>query len=103
MGLDTGRIRLCGGGAKSRVWAHIRADLCQRPIEIAKVTDASPLGAALLASVAAGLSKSVDEAVSQMSIKVTAIDPNPARVAAYNAAYQRYRTLFEALRPLYAD
>jgi xylulokinase len=102
MGIATDRIRLCGGGAKSRVWAQMRADLCQRPVEVAKVTDASPLGAAVLASVAAGMAGSVDEAVGRLPLRLTTIEPDPARAATYEDAYRRYRALFDALRPLYA-
>jgi xylulokinase len=102
MGIDTGRIRLCGGGARSRVWAQMRADLCRRPVEIAKVTDASPLGAALLACVASGAAGSIDEAVGRMPLRVTAIDPDPAKAEIYESAYRRYRILFDALAPLYA-
>lgn len=103
MGLATDRIRLCGGGAKSRVWAQIRADLCQRPVEIAKVTNASPLGAALLASVTAGIAGSVDEAVSRMPLRLATATPDPAKAETYEIAYRRYRILFDALTPLYAD
>lgn len=103
MGIATDRIRLCGGGARSRVWAHIRADLCQRPAEVTEVTDASPLGAALLASVAAGMTGSVNEAVSRMPLRVTTVEPDPAKATVYETAYRRYRKLFDALAPLYAD
>jgi xylulokinase len=103
IGIATNRIRLCGGGARSRVWAQIRADLCQRPIDIAKVTDASPLGAALLASVAAGMVGSIDEAVSRMPLCISTIEPDPAKAAVYETAYRRYRAVFDALCPLYAD
>lgn len=103
MGLATDRIRFCGGGAKSRVWAQMRADICQRPVEIAKVKDASPLGAALLASVAAGLTNSVDEAVGRLPRQIVTVNPDPARASVYETAYRRYRALFEALAPLYGD
>jgi xylulokinase len=103
MNLSTDAIRLCGGGARSRVWAQIRADLCQRPVEIAKVADASPLGAALLASVAAGLAGSVDEAVSRLPLHLATVEPDPAKRPIYEDAYRRYRALFDALAPLYAD
>lgn len=102
MGVATDRIRLCGGGAKSRVWAQIRADLCQRPVEVAKVMNASPLGAAVLASVTAGIAESVDEAVSRMPLRLATVEPDPAKAEKYETAYRRYRTLFDALAPLYA-
>jgi xylulokinase len=102
MGVATDRIRLCGGGAKSRVWAQIRADLCLRPVEVTEVMNASPLGAALLASVTAGLAGSVDEAVSRMPLRLATVEPDPAKAEKYETAYCRYRTLFDALAPLYA-
>ena len=102
MHIPTNPIRLCGGGAKSHVWAQIRADLCKRPVEVAKVTNAAPLGAALLAGVAAGIVDSVDEAVCRMPLSVITVEPDPAKAERYETAYRRYRTLFDALTPLYA-
>ncbi len=100
IGIATGHLRLCGGGARSRVWAQMRADICQRPVEIAKSTDASPLGAALLAAVAAELVRSVEEGVARMPLHLTTIDPDPAREQVYEDAYRRYRAVFEVLAPL---
>lgn len=101
LGVLADRIRLCGGGAKSRAWAEIRADLCQRPVEIAGYLDASPLGAALLAKVAAGHAHSVEELVRAMSKHLVTIEPNPANRDVYADAYERYRKLFDALEPLF--
>jgi xylulokinase len=102
MGLSTARIRLCGGGAKSQVWAAIRADLCQRPVEVSDVNDAAPLGAAVLALVSVGLVGSVDEAARCLPGRISVTEPDPARAAVYDSAYRRYRRLFDALSPLYA-
>ena len=102
MGIATDRIRLCGGGARSRVWAQIRADLCRRPVEVSDVNDAAPLGAAVLACVAAGLVGSVDEGAGRLPGRIAVTEPNPAKAAVYEDAYHRYRTLFDALRPIYA-
>jgi hypothetical protein len=65
--------------------------------------DASPLGAAFLASVAAGLAGSVDEAVGHLPLHLKTVEPDPAKSTVYEDAYQRYRALFEALVPLYGD
>src|SRR5262249_54520715 len=35
LGVEAGRLLLLGGGARSRIWARIRADLLQRPAEVA--------------------------------------------------------------------
>jgi hypothetical protein len=37
-----------------------------------------------------------------MPLRVTAIDPDPAKAEIYESAYRRYRILFDALAPLYA-
>lgn len=97
MGIGTERIRLCGGGARSRVWAQIRADLCQREVEIARHIDAAPFGAALLASVAAGLSRSVEELSRQLSDGLERISPDPAQRDIYESCYRQYRVLFDTL------
>jgi xylulokinase len=68
---------------------------------VTKVMNASPLGAALLASVTAGLAGSVDEAVSRTPLRLTTVEPDPAKAEKYETAYRRYRTLFDALAPLY--
>ncbi|MGF1611543.1 MAG: FGGY-family carbohydrate kinase, partial [Kiloniellales bacterium] len=53
MGVALDSILLLGGGARSRLWVQIRADLAGLPVEVPRVVDASPLGAAMLAAVAA--------------------------------------------------
>jgi len=103
LGIATGRIRLSGGGARSRVWAQIRADVSGRPVEIVDVADASPIGAAILAATAIGLSSSLRQAAERLSGGIETIDPNPSAKATYDRSYRRYRTLFDALTPLHAD
>ena len=103
MGVATDRIRLCGGGARSRVWA---ADT-RRPLPAARrsrrmSTTPRRLGAAVLACVAAGLVGSVDEGAGRLPGHIAVTEPNPAKAAVYEDAYGRYRSLFDALRPLYA-
>ncbi|MER8567259.1 FGGY family carbohydrate kinase [Mesorhizobium sp. M0924] len=103
LGITTGRIRLSGGGARSRVWGQIRADVSGRPVEIAGAADASPIGAAILAAAAVGLTSSVQQAAERLAGHVETIDPDPSAKAAYDRSYRRYRTLFDALTPLHAD
>ena len=103
MGVPIQAIRLLGGGARSRLWAQIRADLTGLPVEVPEVTDTSALGAALLASVAAGAHAGIEEAAGLVGAVARTIDPDSANRAAYDEAYGSYRALFEALRPMYGD
>jgi len=103
LGVETPRIRLSGGGARSRVWARMRADITGRPVEVASVADASPIGAAILAAAAVGLSTSVREAAEALSGDIEVFEPDPAARETYDRSHRRYRTLFEALSPLHTD
>ena len=100
--IDTSQLLLLGGGAKSRIWAQIRADLVQRPAQISPVADSSPVGAGLLAAVASGLARNLDEAADRIAPPDATIAPDAANRAAYDDAYGRYRRLFESLKPLFS-
>ena len=59
-------------------------------------------GAAMLAAAGAGLHPDVHAAVAQMAgTRREAVVPNPERQAVYAEAYERYRSLYSALRPLF--
>jgi xylulokinase len=103
LGVRTDRIRLAGGGARSRLWAQIRADVANRPVEYGPAGDAAPLGAAALAMFAAGLAGSVREAVAPLAAGRKVCQPDPGARPAYEHAYARYRKLFEALTPMFDD
>src|SRR5262249_60170322 len=53
-GLRVERIFLGGGGAKSAVWLQIHADILQKPVHLARETEACALGPAMDESVAPG-------------------------------------------------
>lgn len=91
------RIRLMGGGARSEVWARIRATVANLPVEASPVTDASPLGAAALAAQAVN----GGDLVAPSSGPLTAIVPDATDRDAAEAAYLRYQRLFDALGPMY--
>ena len=101
MGVDINSISLLGGGAKSRVWAGIRADLTGLPVEIPILADTAPVGSAILASVAAGIQPDLFTAARKVGGIKKTVEPDPAAKAAYDDAYDTYHRLFECLRPMY--
>jgi xylulokinase len=96
-------ILLLGGGARSRLWAQIRADCAGLPVQIPKERDTSPLGAAICAAVAGGMQPDIATCAGLIGTIAETVEPNPASRAAYDEAYQAYHKLFESLRPMFAD
>lgn len=106
-GITPGEIRLVGGGAKSKVWRQMVADVFGCPVVCPVTQEAGALGAALQAfwcySHAQGeklsLKAITDEFVSLDSS--TAAEPQAQNVSAYNEIYARYLKLDQQLRPLF--
>jgi xylulokinase len=98
LGLGRDEIRVVGGGAASDTWMQIKADVTGRPIHRVMVKEATALGAALLAGVAAGIFADLDDAVHR---SVTLADepfaPNSGNRSRYDDAYGRYQKLYDAV------
>jgi xylulokinase len=101
LGVQVDAIRAVGGGAKSAFWTQLRADLTGIPVEIARHVDTSPIGAAMLASVAAGQSSDLGQSAARLNEGLKVVHPDPSKKAAYDAAYEKYHQLFKHLRPLF--
>ncbi len=103
MGLAIDAIVLLGGGARSALWAQIRADLTGLPVELPQSVDTSPIAAAMLAAVAAGVQSSLAAAAPLVAGEVRTIEPDPTKKAASDDAYGAYRKLFLSLRPMFRE
>jgi xylulokinase len=101
MDVAVGAIRLLGGGARSQLWAQVRADVSGLPVEVPEVVDTSPLGAAALAAVAAGLFADVDAACARLGRIEATVEPESRNQDAYDEGYASYRRLFACLRPIF--
>jgi xylulokinase len=102
LGLPAREVLLVGGGAHSRVWAQIRADLVGVPHRVAAHADATPIGAAMIAAVAAGLAPDLAALAARVPPPAATFTPDPAAAGPAGEAYARYRRLVEQLAPLAA-
>jgi xylulokinase len=96
LGLAGDRVVLVGGGAHSPLWAQIRADVIGLPHEVVANPDTSPVGAAMIASVAAGMH--TDLAAAAALVTPRHVDYAPGN--RLDDAYGRYRRLIGQLLPL---
>ena len=95
------QVRATGGGARSRVWRQILADVFGTELVTVNVTDSSAYGAALLAGVGARVYANVPEACAQTVKIVDTVQPVPENRRAYDAYYPVYRSLYPALKPAF--
>ncbi len=84
------QLRICGGGAKSRIWCQIIADVLGLPVDRMDVADASALGAAMIALAGCERRDPAQTAVSALK-SADRIEPDAARHRLYSEQYQRYR------------
>jgi xylulokinase len=102
MGVRGDTILLLGGGAHSRVWSQMRADIAGRAAIVPRHVDTSPIGAAMLAIVASGAIANLAEAATLVGGGGETFNPDNARAAIYNDAHAAYRRLFDSLEPIFA-
>ena len=97
-GLTLRQIRLSGGGARSRFWRQLQADIYGTPCVTINAEEGPAYGASLLAAVGTGRFKNVREACSAC-IKVTrTVRPKPGMKKAYKRLYSQYCRLYPALK-----
>jgi xylulokinase len=100
MRLPVKRIFLIGGGARSRLWGEIVANVFNCSVAVPTPGDAS-FGACLLAGVGIGLFPDVRSAVAKCLHVDRRIDPDPAAAVKYDHLFTCYRRIHDALAPVY--
>lgn len=65
-GFEVERLGFCGGNSKSGLWNRIQATVLGKPVVVPVERDASAVGAAICASVGAGIYRNMDEAMGRM-------------------------------------
>ncbi len=86
-----GDLRLTGGGARSRYWCQIRADILDRQVSIPENAEAA-LGMAVLA---ASVGRRVSEVAAEMVRVRKVIDPRPGRSERFREPYIKLIDEFE--------
>lgn len=88
-----------GGGAKSEIWAQIKADITGKDIKILDMCDMAPVGAALIAGVGAGVFKDIHEASERVEKKICRIvKASHSNDEIYERRYQVYKSLYPVLK-----
>ncbi|MBL4934609.1 xylulokinase [Clostridium sp. YIM B02515] len=103
LNIPINEVRVSGGGAKSKLWRQILADIFETRIDMINSVDGPSYGAAILAAVGAGKFDSVNEACSKL-IKVTeSVYPNKMNIDKYERMYRVYSSLYSRLKDTFNE
>jgi xylulokinase len=98
LGIGGEEIRVVGGGARSRLWLQIKADVTGRLARPVLGDHATSMGAAMLGALAAGHFRDLDEAAARsVRLAEDAIAPQPDAAAVYAETYAAYRRLYDGV------
>lgn len=100
-GEPVNRFVAIGGGAASRLWCQIIADITDRPVIRTLTQEASSLGAGIAAAVGAGWYDDFASAAQVMTQGGETFSPNPALREFHQQLLALYSELYPRLRDLY--
>lgn len=101
LGVSADRVRLSGGGARSKFWRQMMANVMNRRVATLESQEGSAIGTALLAMVGTGEHASVEEACARHVREVESLEPGP-EASRYSAMHSVFQSLYPALRPLFS-
>lgn len=98
MNVSVSDMTACGGGGSSPLWRSMLADLYNCSVKTTASKEGPALGAAILASVGAGLYDSVPDACAEIVRADKVQAPTVENVSEYEKYYQLYRDIYPALK-----
>ncbi len=102
MGIPVESVRLSGGGARSKFWRQLQADIYNKPAVRINTEEGGALGVAILAGVGTGVWKDVPEACSAIIKESERLEPDEASAKYYGKLHRRYRALYPKLKDEFA-
>ena len=101
LGIKITRTKISGGGARSPLWKKIIANIMGLYVDVTESEEGPSMGGAMLAMVACGAYKSVEEAAAAIVKIVDTVEPDPELVEKYNARYEQFRQIYPAVKELF--
>jgi xylulokinase len=101
LGTKAERIIAVGGAIQNEFWMQNKADVVGKTIEVPAVREATPLGAAILAGIGAGLYKDEQDAYEKVCRPGRVYEPRAALAQSYAEGFALYRQMYPALREIH--
>lgn len=101
LGAEASSVIASGGGASSRLWLQIQADIFEKPVYVSKVKEQACLGACILAGAGASILPSVEEGCRRFALLEDEVFlPQRENQGVYRRGYEKYRELYKRLKDL---
>ncbi|MBP3900041.1 MAG: xylulokinase [Blautia sp.] len=101
LGIKIDRTMICGGGAKSPLWKKMIANIMNLKVDVPENEQGPGMGGAMLAAVGCGAYPDVQTICEKFVKVVEMVEPDPELTAKYEERYQKFRTLYPAMKPLF--
>ena len=101
LGINPTEVRITGGGAKSKVWQQIMADIFKVEVKTIQVDEGPAFGAAIIAAVGGNLFDSFDKATEKFVKLGKTIEPIEKNSKIYDELYEIFRSLYPSLKDKY--
>jgi xylulokinase len=102
LGVNIASVRASGGGARSRLWRQILADVFGKPVVTMASDEGAALGAAILAMVATREYSTMEEACAAIVRERDIVEPRAGETKSYAEGHAVYRSIYPALKPLFS-
>ncbi|MCL2518621.1 MAG: FGGY family carbohydrate kinase, partial [Oscillospiraceae bacterium] len=96
-GINIGSLRATGGGARSPIWLQIKADILNKVITPLQTDEAGAAGCAMLAAVALGKYKDLNEAAEKFVKTGESYIPSDKFADLYKEKYNRFKIIRNSL------
>lgn len=99
-GIRFEKLNATGGGARSKLWMQMKADVLNLPITALKTVDAGTVGSAMITGIAVGLFADLNDAAAHMVQEMETYYPRAEMYEKYMKIFERYKAVYGAVRPL---
>ena len=91
-------VNLSGGGAKSRIWQQIHADVSGKTMKVVKVKESEAIGNSILAGYGVGIHKDMAQAAKQVVKIERVVEPRREYSDRYAELFSLYKDLYRHLK-----
>jgi xylulokinase len=100
-GKEVSSFVLTGGIVNSKVWSQILADVLGKKLQIPVAFEGPAIGAAVLAGIGIGVWETPYDAIHGQVSQSQWVTPNEKNHEIYEAYFQKYQELYQALKPIF--